>query len=212
MHGDGGLDARRGRSVRSLTARARRLGRARGRSVHERQQRGLAVGRAGRPSGTLYRLERRDGHDDPAADRAGAASPSPLRARRVDLAMPTFSDPTNITNPLFPVSSQDSVLMLGHVDGKPFRTEVTLLPETQIIEWEGRRVETLVSQYNAFLDGAHPGGRVRLLRAGGRRSVWYFGEDVSRLHRRLHRRDRGHVEGRQGRARRDDHAGRSAGR
>ena len=100
-----------------------------------------ARARSGSAFGNAYRLERRDGHDDPAADRAGAASPSPPRARRVDLAMPTFSDPTNITNPLFPVSSQDSVLMLGHVDGKPFRTEVTLLPETQIIEWEGRRVE-----------------------------------------------------------------------
>ena len=74
-------------------------------------------------------------------------------SERVDLTMPTFSDPTNVTNPLFPVSLQESVLMLGHVDGEPFRTEVTLLPETRIIEWEGRRVETLVSQYNAYLGG-----------------------------------------------------------
>jgi hypothetical protein len=74
-------------------------------------------------------------------------------SERVDLTMPTFSDPTNVTNPLFPVSLQESVLMLGHVDGKPFRTEVTLLPETRIIEWEGQRVETLVSQYNAYLGG-----------------------------------------------------------
>ncbi|MGH3056880.1 MAG: hypothetical protein ACRDPP_01420, partial [Gaiellaceae bacterium] len=66
---------------------------------------------------------------------------------RVDLAAPTFSDPTNVTNPLFPVSKQASVLLLGRVDGQPFRTEVTLLPETRIIEWQGRQVETLVSQY-----------------------------------------------------------------
>lgn len=45
-------------------------------------------------------------------------------SERVDLAMPTFSDPTNITNPLFPVSLQESVPMLGHVEGKTFRTEV----------------------------------------------------------------------------------------
>ena len=67
------------------------------------------------------------------------------QSKRVDLSMPTFSDPTNVTNPLFPVSRQESVLMVGHVDGKPFRTEVTLLPETRIIEWQGQRVETLVS-------------------------------------------------------------------
>ena len=50
-------------------------------------------------------------------------------SRRVDLSVPTFSDPTHVTNPLFPVSKQDSVLMVGHVDGKPFRTEVTLLTD-----------------------------------------------------------------------------------
>ena len=97
---------------------------------------------------------------------------------RVDLAMPTFSDPTNITNPLFPVSLQESVLMLGHVEGKPFRTEVTLLPETRIIEWEGQRVETLVSQYNAFLDGRIEEVAYDYYAQADDGSVWYFGEDV----------------------------------
>ena len=92
--------------------------------------------------------------------------------------MPTFSDPTNVTNPLFPVSLQDSVLMLGHVDGKPFRTEVTLLPETRIIEWEGQRVETLVSQYNAFLDGRIEEVAYDYYAQADDGSVWYFGEDV----------------------------------
>jgi hypothetical protein len=99
-------------------------------------------------------------------------------AERVDLAMPTFSDPTNITNPLFPVSLQESVLMLGHVEGKPFRTEVTLLPETRIIEWEGQQVETLVSQYNAFLDGRIEEVAYDYYAQADDGSVWYFGEDV----------------------------------
>jgi hypothetical protein len=92
--------------------------------------------------------------------------------------MPTFSDPTNITNPLFPVSLQESVLMLGHVEGKPFRTEVTLLPEIRIIEWEGQRVETLVSQYNAFLDGRIEEVAYDYYAQADDGSVWYFGEDV----------------------------------
>src|SRR5262249_14842005 len=46
--------------------------------------------------------------------------------RRVDLAPPSFSNPTSITNPLFPISDLRSVVLLGHVDGKPFRTETTL--------------------------------------------------------------------------------------
>ena len=97
---------------------------------------------------------------------------------RVDLDLPTFSDPTNVTNPLFPVSKQKSVLLLGHVDGKPFRTEVTLLPETRIIEWQGRRVETLVSQYVAYLDGRIEEVTYDYYAQDDAGAVWYFGEDV----------------------------------
>ena len=92
-------------------------------------------------------------------------------SERVDLAVPTFSHPTHVTNPLFPVSRQHSVLFVGHVEGKPFRTEVTLLPYTRIIEWDGHRTETLVSQYVAYLGGrlqevAYEDGRIRLLGSG----------------------------------------------
>ena len=100
-------------------------------------------------------------------------------SKRVDLSVPTFSDPTNVTNPLFPVSKQESVLMVGHVDGKPFRTEVTLLPETRIIEWRDQRVETLVSQYTAYLDGRIQEVAYDLYAQADDRSVWYFGEDVA---------------------------------
>ena len=98
---------------------------------------------------------------------------------RIDLAVPTFSSPTNVTNPLFPVSAQASVLFLGHVDDKPFRTEVTLLPFTRIVEWEGQRVETLVSQYAAYLDGRLQEIAYDLYAQADDGSVWYFGEDVS---------------------------------
>jgi hypothetical protein len=98
-------------------------------------------------------------------------------SRRVDLRVPTFSHPTEVTNPLFPVSKQASVLFLG-VDGKSFRTEVTLLPDTRIVQWEGQRIETLVSQYMAYL------GRIQevaydLYAQADDGSVWYFGEDVA---------------------------------
>jgi hypothetical protein len=99
-------------------------------------------------------------------------------SERVDMAMPTFSDPTNVTNPLFPASRQRSVLLLGQVDGQPFRTEVTLLPETRIIEWGGQRVEVLVSQYVAFLDGRIHEVAYDFYAQADDGSVWYFGEDV----------------------------------
>jgi hypothetical protein len=125
---------------------------------------------------------------DTAGSRKSKSIPQPLvpadipvapQSERVDLSTPTFTDPTNVTNPLFPVSKQDSVLMVGHVDGKPFRTEVTLLPETRIVEWQGQRIETLVSQYMAYLDGRIQEVAYDLYAQADDGSVWYFGEDVA---------------------------------
>jgi hypothetical protein len=99
-------------------------------------------------------------------------------SERVDLASPTFSDPTSVSNPLFPISKQVSVLLLGRVDGESFRTEVTLLPETRIIEWQGRRVETLVSQYVAYLSGRIHEVAYDFYAQDDNGAVWYFGEDV----------------------------------
>jgi hypothetical protein len=99
-------------------------------------------------------------------------------ADRVDLAVPAFSNPTTVDNPLFPVSHQESVLMLGTVDGQPFRTEVTLLPWTRVITWDGMAVETLVSQYVAFLGGQIEEVAYDHYAQADDGSVWYFGEDV----------------------------------
>src|SRR5207245_1431212 len=66
---------------------------------------------------------------------------------RVDLAPPVFSNPTKITNPLFPISELHSAVLLGHVSGKPFRTETTLLPRTEKVVWQAQAVEVLRSQY-----------------------------------------------------------------
>jgi hypothetical protein len=98
--------------------------------------------------------------------------------QRVDVAMPSFSDPTAITNPLFPVARQASVLMLGRVEGEPFRTEVTLLPETRIVQWEGEAIEVAVSQYVAFRGSSIEEVAYDLYAQADDGSVWYFGEDV----------------------------------
>src|SRR5262245_39853592 len=49
-------------------------------------------------------------------------------SRRVDLYTPTFSNPTLVTNPYYPISKLHSVVFTGTVDSRPFRTETTLLP------------------------------------------------------------------------------------
>src|SRR5258705_8946583 len=74
-------------------------------------------------------------------------------SERVDLGTPTFSHPTPITNPLHPSSRVEQTIYGGHVDGKPFRTEVTLLPDTKATPYRGTTVDTALIQYVAYLDG-----------------------------------------------------------
>jgi hypothetical protein len=103
---------------------------------------------------------------------------APDSARR-DLVAAPFSDPTSVTNPLFPISELDSAILNGHVDGKVFHTETTLLPFTQIIEWTpGQCVRVLESQYMAFLDGRLQETAIDLYAQADDGSVWYLGESV----------------------------------
>lgn len=103
---------------------------------------------------------------------------APDSARR-DLVAPPFSNPTDVTNQLFPISDLHSAILNGHVDGKPFYTETTLLPFTRIIEWTpGQCVRVLVSQYMAFLDGRLQETAIDLYAQADDGSVWYLGEDV----------------------------------
>ena len=103
---------------------------------------------------------------------------APDSARR-DLIAEPFSDPTAVTNPLFPIADLDSAILNGRVDGKPFYTETTLLPFTRIIEWTpGQCVRVLVSQYMAFLDGKLQETAIDLYAQADDGSVWYLGEDV----------------------------------
>ena len=54
-------------------------------------------------------------------------------SKRVDVVAPSFSDPTAITNALFPISQLHSAVLNGKVDDKRFHTETTLLPERDAI-------------------------------------------------------------------------------
>ncbi len=99
-------------------------------------------------------------------------------AKRVDLKKPTFSNPTNITNPLFPISRLHSQLQLGTVDGKPFRSESVLLPEKGTVSWDGKQIRVVLQQYLATVDGAVEEIAIDRYAQADDGSVWYFGEDV----------------------------------
>lgn len=100
-------------------------------------------------------------------------------SQRVDLLTPSFSNPTKITNPLFPASEVVQTLLLGNVDGHPLRVEYTLLPGTEAVEWNGQAVETRVVQYVAYLDRRIEEVALDRYAQADDGSVWYFGEDVS---------------------------------
>jgi hypothetical protein len=109
---------------------------------------------------------------------AGLDIPVAPTRERVDLTAPPFSNPTRITNPLFPISNLPSAILSGTVDGKDFKTETTLLPETRVFEWRGGQIETLVSQYLAYLDGRIEEVALDHYAQADDGSVWYLGEDV----------------------------------
>jgi hypothetical protein len=114
--------------------------------------------------------------------RAAGLAKLPLapESKRVDIKAPTFSNPTTITNPLFPISRLRSVVFSGRIDGKPFHTETTLLPETRIIEWSpGQMVRARVSQYFAYVDGRVEEVALDYYAQADDGSVWYLGEDVN---------------------------------
>ncbi len=100
-------------------------------------------------------------------------------SKRVDLVRPRFSNPLHITNPLFPVSNLQSVVQLGLVDGKPFRSETTTLPQTGVVDWYGREIPVVLSQYTAWLDGRIEEIALDRFAQADDGSVWYFGEEVT---------------------------------
>src|SRR3712207_5052927 len=103
---------------------------------------------------------------------------SAATTRRVDLERPTFSDPTSVTNPLFPMGRLTSVVQLGHEGDTALRHEITLLSGTRAISWRGQRVETIRSQFVAYGDGRLLEVAVDYFAQADDGSVWYFGEHV----------------------------------
>jgi hypothetical protein len=102
---------------------------------------------------------------------------APERAR-IDLVAPSFSDPTDITNRLNPVAEIPSAVVLGEVDGEALRIEITLLPETRVVEWNGQLVECVVSQFVAYREGRMKEVALDLYAQADDGAVWYLGEDV----------------------------------
>jgi hypothetical protein len=100
------------------------------------------------------------------------------KTRRVDRGRPTFSNPTRITNRMYPINRLRSVVLLGHIGRERFRTETTLLPGSRAVTWGGERINVLVSQYMAYEGGQIVELALDRYAQDDRGNVWYLGEDV----------------------------------
>ncbi len=110
---------------------------------------------------------------------ASAAGETVTPQGRVDLETPSFSNPTEITNPLFPISQLDQVIQLGEEAGVALRNEITLLDETRVITWNGQDIEALVSQFVAYGDEEILEIATDYFAQADDGSVWYLGENVT---------------------------------
>jgi hypothetical protein len=113
----------------------------------------------------------------PLEDGEGCLAVAP-EAERVDLAAPVFTNPTQIDNPLFPISALEQVIQLGEEAGEPLRVEVTLLPDGKEIKWEGATVRCLRSHFVAYGGTELVEVATDFYAQADDGAVWYFGEDV----------------------------------
>ena len=120
-----------------------------------------------------------DGGDGGDGESTGSGPlPTAPDSARVDLVVPEFPTPTQITNPLFPVSDLTQVVQLGAEKDAPVRVEFTVLPGTRTIDWNGTQVETRVAQFLGFREGRIVEAARDYFAQGADGSVWYFGEEV----------------------------------
>ncbi len=92
---------------------------------------------------------------------------------------PPFSNPTEITNPLFPIGSTDQAVQLGAGGDVALRHEITFLDETRVVRWNGQDIEAVVSQFVAYGDGEILETATDYFAQADDGSVWYLGEDVT---------------------------------
>jgi hypothetical protein len=130
------------------------------------------------PSGAVGLDPTTPANDEVCLGPDGNPLPVAPESLRVDLETPTFSNPTDVSNPLFPIRSLARAVLYGHVEGAPLRVETTLLEDTRTFDVNSQSVETLVSQFLSFVGGRIHEVAIDHYAQADDGSVWYFGEDV----------------------------------
>ena len=90
-----------------------------------------------------------------------------------------FTHPTEITNPFYPVSSIGQSISLGTKGGQSYRSEVTVLPDSRSITWDGQQTEVRVSQSVVYAGGKLVEVGYDYFAQADDGSVYLLGEDVT---------------------------------
>jgi hypothetical protein len=113
------------------------------------------------------------------SSKPNATPEPPSSSQEVTAGMPSFTNPLEITNPYYPVSSTALAVRLGTDGGKPARVEVALLPQTRMITWAGGTTETAVVHFVGYVDGELVETAYDYFAQADNGAVYYFGEDVT---------------------------------
>ena len=104
----------------------------------------------------------------------GGAPPPPPSPDK----LPSFSHPTQITNPYFPVSTMRTHILEGTVGGQEVRVVRSLKHRTKSFRVGNQRVRTLVMENRTYVDGQLEEIARNYFGQGDDGTVYYFGEDV----------------------------------
>lgn len=94
-----------------------------------------------------------------------------------DGPVPAFSRSTEITNPLFPLSSTPALVDEGEKAGQPYRVTVSLTDQTKSVVVDGITIVAVVAEHRGTLDGELIEVALDYYAQADDGGVWYMGED-----------------------------------
>lgn len=99
----------------------------------------------------------------------------------MDLKVPTFSDPLNITNPLFPQGpgKLSQTIETGGVGPIPVRSESTPINGFHAIRWDGKKVKTAITHSISYQNRRVVETVYHYYAQADDGSVWSFGQTVT---------------------------------
>ena len=93
-------------------------------------------------------------------------------------AVPTFSNPTRITNRYLPFAERGRWIYEGTKGDRPYLIEVAVTDATREVHWGGNNTETMVVRHRGWVRGRLIEETFHYYAQGNDGSVWYFGESV----------------------------------